>query len=235
LPAIEVCNGVDDDCNGLVDDAQGVDSDGDGVHNACDNCRFVFNPSQLDTDQDGIGNSCDNCVFVKNADQLDTDHDGLGDGCDNCPRDSNPSQGDFDSDGAGDACDNCVFDFNPSQSDFDHDGEGDLCDLNDGLIYIYSTDKNYREWQAEAGYTTWNSYRGSLAVLRATGQYTQAPGSNPLAARDCGLSDPYVFDLTEPGPGEVAFTLVTGVAGGVESGLGTNSAGAPRPNANPCP
>ena len=29
--------------------------------------------------------------------------------------------------------------------------------------------------------------------------------------------------------------LVTGVAGGVESGLGTNSAGATRVNANPCP
>jgi hypothetical protein len=41
--------------------------------------------------------------------------------------------------------------------------------------------------------------------------------------------------VLEPGPGEVAFNLVTGVAGGVESGLGTNSAGAPRPNANPCP
>jgi hypothetical protein len=147
----------------------------------------------------------------------------------------NPAQGDFDGDRVGDVCDNCLFDFNPSQSDSDHDGEGDICDLNDGLIYIYSTDKNYREWQAESGYTSWNSYRGSLVVLRATGQYTQAPGSNPLAARDCGLSDPYVFDLTEPAPGEVAFNLVTGVAGGVESGLGSNSAGVPRPNANPCP
>jgi hypothetical protein len=109
------------------------------------------------------------------------------------------------------------------------------CDLTDGLIYVYSTDKNYREWQDESGYATWNSYRGSLAALRATGQYTQAPGSNLLAARDCGLNDPWVFDDLVPDTGEVTFNLVTGVAAGVESSLGTNSAGVPRANANPCP
>ena len=161
------------------------------------------------------------------CDQLDNDCNGV--------VDDSAAGEDSDSDGSHNACDNCVFDFNPSQSDFDHDSEGDICDLNDGLIFIYSTDKNYREWQAESGYTTWNSYRGTLAVLRTTGQYTQAPGSNPLVARDCGLTDPYVVDLLVPDPGDVAFNLVTGVAGGVESGLGTNSAGVPRANANPCP
>jgi len=49
------------------------------------------------------------------------------------------------------------------------------------------------------------------------------------------VSDPYVFDPLVPSPGEVAFNLVTGKAGGVESSLGTNSAGVPRANANPCP
>jgi hypothetical protein len=227
---------LDNDCNGLTDeDAAGVDSDADTVRNACDNCRFAFNPDQLDSDSDRIGNACDNCVGIPNPGQEDLDSDQRGDLCDNCPAAYNPFQDDTDGDRRGDACDNCLTDYNPTQSDFDHDGEGDICDFNDGVIYVYSTDKNYREWQAEAGYTSWNSYRGSLAVLRTTGQYTQAPSSNPLAARDCGLTDPYVFDVTEPAPGEVAFNLVTGMAGGVESSLGTNSAGVPRPNANPCP
>jgi len=35
--------------------------------------------------------------------------------------------------------------------------------------------------------------------------------------------------------GAVQFFLVTSLAGGRKSGLGTNSAGVPRANANPCP
>jgi hypothetical protein len=234
--ASESCNVIDDNCNGQVDDdASGVDSDGDGIHNACDNCRFVANPTQIDADGDQLGNACDNCVNLRNPSQSDADSDGPGDACDNCPSVPNGLQADTDADRAGDACDNCVLYYNATQSDFDHDGQGDVCDLNDGLIYIYSTDPNQREWQSESGYTTWNSYRGSLAVLRSSGLYTQGPGSNPLAARDCGVSDPYVFDPLVPDPGAVAFNLVTGVAGGVESSLGTNSAGMPRTNAIPCP
>ena len=234
--APEICDGLDNNCNGQVDeDAAGTDSDGDGVHNLCDNCPFVANPTQTDSDGDHVGNACDNCINLANPNQADADGDGRGDACDNCPTIPNGFQDDSDADHIGDACDNCPLEYNPTQSDFDHDGEGDICDLNDGLIYIYSTDPNYREWQSEAGYTTWNSYRGSLSVLRATGKFTQAPGSNPLAARACGVSDPYVFDADIPAPGEVAFNLVTGVAGGVESSLGTNSAGVPRANSNPCP
>jgi N-acetylneuraminic acid mutarotase len=142
---------------------------------------------------------------------------------------------DSDSDTVHDLCDNCGATWNPPQVDTDHDGDGDACDLDDGLIYVYSTNKDTREWQAESGYTTWNSYRGSLAVLRMTGQYTQVPGSNPLAARDCGVSASSVPDMKVPALGDVAFGLVSGVSAGVESSLGTNSAGVPRANANPCP
>jgi N-acetylneuraminic acid mutarotase len=49
--ASETCNGRDDNCNGLIDeDDSGVDSDGDGIPNACDNCRFLYNPDQADSD-----------------------------------------------------------------------------------------------------------------------------------------------------------------------------------------
>ena len=58
----------------------------------------------------------------------------------------------------------------------------------------------------------------------------QFSGGRPASA-----SDAYVFDADVPSPGEVAFNLVTGMAGGVESSLGTNSAGVPRVNASPCP
>jgi hypothetical protein len=96
-------------------------------------------------------------------------------------------------------------------------------------------DKGFVEWQQEQGPTTWNVYLGDLSVLRATGVYTQAPGSNPLADRSCGVTDTFVADATVPAAGGVQFSLVAGVTGGVEGNLGQNSAGAPRPNTNPCP
>ena len=235
--ATDVCNGIDDNCNGQVDDdASGVDSDGDAVHNACDNCRFVANADQLDVDHDGAGNACDNCLFVANPTQLDADHDGLGDSCDNCPSVPNASQADTDGDRTGDVCDDCPLDYNPSQSDVNHNGVGDVCDLNDGLIYVLGTDdKNYIEWQQETGPTAWNVYEGDLGVLRATGAYTQAPGSNPLAEKHCGVVDLFVADTGSIPAGAVKFSLVTGVTGGVEGNLGTNSAGQVRVNGNPCP
>ena len=235
--APELCNGSDDDCDSLVDeDALGVDTDGDGVRNACDNCRSAANADQLDADNDGVGNACDNCFFVANASQVDTDHDALGDVCDNCPSSANASQSDLDSDRAGDVCDNCAVDYNPAQSDFNNNGAGDACDVNDGLIYVLGTDdKDYIEWQQESGPTSWNVYTGDLSILRATGIYTQAPGSNPSANRHCGVVDVFVEDLGVPLVGGVKFSLVTGVTGGVEGSLGANSAGVPRANTNPCP
>ncbi|HEX4823303.1 MAG TPA: MopE-related protein [Candidatus Polarisedimenticolaceae bacterium] len=235
--AAEICNGIDDNCNGQVDEnAQGVDTDGDGIHNACDNCPTVSNATQTDSDGDHVGNACDNCVTVANASQLDSDGDGLGDACDNCPLAPNAAQADGDGDKIGDQCDNCPVDYNPTQSDFDHDGEGDACDVNDGLIYIFGTDdKSYVEWQQETGPTAFNVYTGDLSVLRLSGTYTQAPGSNPLASRACQVTDPFSLDTIVPGSSQVEFSLVTGVTGGVEGSLGTDSAGTPRANTNPCP
>jgi hypothetical protein len=236
--AVETCNGIDDNCDGLIDnDALGQDTDGDGVRNVCDNCVLVANPDQHDGDGDGFGDACDVCPTISDKAQLDADHDGVGDACDNCKTLSNVHQDDADLDGVGDACDNCPFDVNPSQSDVDHDGEGDRCDLNDGLIYITprTLSSEGLEWQRETGYDKWNVYRGSLSVLRATGIYTQINGSNALATKLCGQSDNWYADLTNLGAGATAFYLVTGVSGGVESSLGTDSAGIARLNTNPCP
>jgi N-acetylneuraminic acid mutarotase len=235
--AVEVCNGIDDNCNGMIDeDALGEDYDSDGVRDVCDNCPLNPNPDQADIDGDGRGNPCDNCVFIKNADQSDVDLDGRGDVCDNCPTVSNPVQEDADFDAVGDACDNCPTVSNPSQSDLDHNGIGDACDLNDGLIWVFGTDdKSKVEWQQESGPSAFNVYFGDLGVLRATGVYTQIPGSNPSAARQCGIAGGVAADPDAPAVGSVKFSLVTGVTGGVEGNLGTDGSGAPRPNTNPCP
>ena len=77
-------------------------------------------------------------------------------------------------------------------------------------------------------------YFGDLSVLKATGVYTQVPGSNPLANRDCGVTEIHSNDLAVPALGQASFSLVTGVQGGVESSLENSTAG-PRPNTNPCP
>jgi hypothetical protein len=207
-----------------------------------------------DADGDGYGNpglTTSACVgtipagyVADNTDCDDTDaavHPGATEICnstdDNCDGqiDEDLSGVDSDGDGVHNACDNCDFVQNPNQADFDHNGVGDACDLNDGLIYIAATDKNKVEWQQENGVTSWNVYEGDLDVLRATGEYSQAAGSNPLAIRACGVTDNWVDDETSPPPGKVKFALVTGIAGGVESSLGTDGAGVPRANTNPCP
>jgi hypothetical protein len=236
--ALEVCNAFDDDCDGGVDeDALGQDTDGDAVRNLCDNCPVAANPAQDDSDHDGVGDACDACPAMADLLQLDGDQDGVGDACDNCSTRSNPTQDDEDQDRVGDACDNCAGLQNVSQADLDHDSVGDACDDGDGFIYLLPSGAGptYVEWQRESGFQQWNVYRGSLLVLRAGGGYTQAPGSNPLAARFCHVSEPWVLDLTIPQAGRGAFYLVSGLAGGVESDLGTDSEGALRPNTAPCP
>jgi hypothetical protein len=132
------------------------------------------------------------------------------------------------------AGDNCAGVFNPTQSDTDDDGEGDPCDLDDGIVTFTAHADDRIDWQAEAGFATWNVYRGDLAVLKATGVYTQVPASNPNAARFCNLATRSLADAATPEAGTVAFYLVTGKNASGEGTLGKRSDGTNRPNDHPC-
>ena len=102
------------------------------------------------------------------------------------------------------------------------------------MIYITFSESDIVDWQQEVPFVAWNSYRGDLDTLKSTGIYTQLPGSNPLAAQQCGLTDPFAQDLSILESGQVAFFLTTGVFGNSETDLGMSSSGT-RSNLNPCP
>jgi len=173
-PAVEDCNGLDDDCDGETDegfldldgdsvaDCVDPDMDGDGVVNQDDNCPTVVNENQADCNGDGTGDACDddddndgvpddgdNCWCVTNADQSDTDGDGIGDACD-CDMDddgvASPSAGCPEPDPA----DNCPLVVNPGQGDNDGDGLGDACDADDDNDQVPDTEDKC-PWVADPG------------------------------------------------------------------------------------
>jgi len=160
-----------------------------------------------------------------------------------CTTDScNPESGcvhalasDADLDGVADACDNCASRSNPTQHDLDADGEGDACDVDDGFIFVRFDADDLISWQLETAYKKWNVYHGDLGVLVATGEYTQQPGSNPLASRECQIASASATDVVVPVTGTVAYTLVSGIDDWGEGSLGTDSRGEERLNRNPCP
>ncbi len=249
---------VCDNCPADHDPTQ-ADSDADGTGDACDtctdpdgdgfgdpafpatictadNCPGLFNELQADADGDLVGDVCDNCPADPNSSQSDIDLDTLGDPCDSCPEQFNIEQLDSDGDGAGNVCDNCPAIPNGSQADLDGDDVGDICDADDGLIYPRFDGAQLLVWPAETGFSAWNVYRFDLAIVRSGGEYTQVPGSNPIAARGCGLlASSWTDTGPVPPPGGVAGYLITGRNLQGESTLGNASSGALRPNDNPCP
>jgi hypothetical protein len=142
---------------------------------------------------------------------------------------------DSDSDGLADPADNCLVDANGGQADRDADGQGDACDVDDGALHLSLAAGAGLRWDRETGHESWNVYRGDLDQLRATGIYTPLPGSDPVAARFCGLSLPQFDDAFAPVAGVTAYYLISGVSAGVEGGLGEDGEGLPRTNLNPCP
>lgn len=81
-------------------------------------------------------------------------------------------------------------------------------------------------WTDGATHSSWDVYAGDMKELRATGVYTQQPGSCDIGERRFGSGD-------IPAPGRCAFFLVSGNSL-VESGLGTDSSGGIRPNSESC-
>lgn len=225
---------LDSDQDGIIDSID-LDDDGDGVPDLTDNCPLMANAGRRDVDGDGVGDACDREPLNPGSTPSDADGDDVSDRLDNCPADYNPLQKDADLDRVGDLCDTCPSAFDPSQADADADGQGDHCDTDDGTILAAWGSRSRLGWDLETEFTSWCVYRGDLEELRRSRTYTQAPGSNPLAARWCELADGALDDPLVPVPGAASFYLVGGRPGAWQTDLGLDGDGLVRPNANPCP
>ena len=139
---------------------------------------------------------------------------------------------DADGDSLADSEDNCPLVWNPTQADADADGVGDACD--NGVIVFTDLTQGSFAWQSDPTFATYNLYRGSLAQLRASGEYTQSPGSNSCASRSCALSEASSLDAFVPTVGTPCFYLVSGNGSTGESSL-DDTTGPSRPNPHPCP
>jgi thrombospondin type 3 repeat protein len=217
-------------------DGVDLDDDEDGREDLVDNCPRDVNIGQRDADGDGLGDPCDTAPWTAGVQAgADADGDGVPDALDSCATVADPLQADADGDRVGDACDNCAAKYNEHQTDIDGDGEGNRCDVDDGLLDVIWKSKVRIAWEPERGFTSWSVYRGDLAELRQSGTYTQSPGTNPLAARWCGVATDEMDDTAVPAPGSAAFYLVSGRAGTIEGSLGTDGDGEERLNTRMCP
>ncbi len=125
------------------------------------------------------------------------------------------------------------------------DGDGDATAQSDFGAYEFPnrdielrfTGESVIEWDVLSLQESYDVYRGSLARLRATGEYTQDAMSEPLATQFCGVlpgSVPFVESF-QPASGELVHYLVTLSIGAWQGGLGQDSQRLTRANDNACP
>jgi len=136
-------------------------------------------------------------------------------------------------------------------NDFDrverpYDGDGDLTALPDIGAFEWPSDEVFGlvfvapdsvSWQVADPGDIYNLYRGGLAILKNTGNYTQ-PLVQPVSEQFCEVaaaSLPLVDTFDPPVGGAVAYYLVTRRGFAVEGSLGNDWTGALRLNAVPCP
>jgi len=217
--AVQICDGLNNDCDDpswpdIPTGEEDMDLDGFFACADCDDTNIEIFPGAPQI-CDGLNNDCNHPDWPNLVGVPETDNDG--DGLSEC------------------AGDNCPAVANPYQVDSDIDGEGDLCDSDDGLLQVDLTSAGDLVWSLETVFTAYNGYRGDLAILQGGGDYTQGTMGPGLADRACGLVTPVWTDAPMLNAGEVVHYLLTGQGPGGESDLGTDSSGAPRPNANPCP
>jgi hypothetical protein len=237
-PTVEICDNLDNDCDGTVDGfVTGPCGVGEcqttGICTAgVDDCTPLAPSTEI---CDSLDNDCDGVI-----DHFDNGSCGIGEclqigfcsfGITTCF--PGPPSPEVICDGLDNDCDGQV-DEGPGP-DLDGDGVPDQCDLDDGFFFLMLPGDGTVTWQMESGFTSFNLYRADLSVLLQSGIYTQDPLVVPLAGQACDLPIPSGNSGPDPPGGQALVYFVTGNIGMVEESLGLTSAGAIRPNDNPCP